>query len=62
MAARRGWMMASDDQGRAFQRLVRERIGSEQLMGTAIIVTAAQEQGVISHADAQRILVFAKGP
>jgi hypothetical protein len=62
MAARRGWMMASDDQGRAFQRLARERIGSEQLMGTAFSVNAAQDQGVTSPDDARRILAFAKGP
>jgi hypothetical protein len=62
MAASRGWMMASDDHGRAFQRLARERIGIEQIMDTAFIVNAAQEQGVIYHADVRRILAFAKGP
>jgi len=34
MAATRGWMLASADKGRAFRRLVRERIGEERLIET----------------------------
>ena len=62
MAECRRWMVASDDRGNAFRRLVRERIGSEQLIDTAFIVNAAQEQGAISPDDARRILALAKGP
>jgi hypothetical protein len=62
MAASRGWMNASDDQGRAFQQLAQELIGNEQLIDPAFIVNAAQEQGMIFSDDAQRILAAAKGP
>ena len=61
MAASRGWMVASDDRGRAFQRLVRERIGEERLIDTAAIADAAHEQGAISPDEARRIITLAKG-
>lgn len=56
MAAARGWMLASDDRGRAFRRLVRERIGKERLLDTPRIAAAARELGVLSEAHVERIL------
>ncbi len=55
MAATRGWMLASDDRGRAFRRLVRERIGDHRLIDTFGIVAAARVQGAISATEARRI-------
>lgn len=55
MAATRGWMLASDDRGRAFRRLVRERIGDHRLIDTFGIVAAARAQGAIPDAEARRI-------
>lgn len=56
MAEQRGWMVASDDRGRAFLRLVRERIGEERLIDTAEIVRVAHQEKVISRVDADRII------
>lgn len=56
MAASRGWLLASDDRGRAFRRLVQEKIGAERLMRTSAIVAMACEDGALSHAEACRIL------
>jgi hypothetical protein len=53
MAATRGWILASDDRGRAFRRLVSEQIGSDRLIDTARLVDAARERGALS-ADAAR--------
>lgn len=55
MATTRGWMLASDDRGRAFRRLVRERIGEECLIGTSGILRVARQQGVVSEEEADRI-------
>lgn len=44
MAATRGWLLASDDRGRAFRRLVHERIGPDRLIDTARIAEAAREK------------------
>ncbi len=56
IAAYRGWMLVSDDRGRAFCRLVRERIGEERLVGTPEIVHVARTAGVLSGKDADHIL------
>lgn len=56
MAAHRGWMLASDDRGRAFRRLVRERIGNKRLVDTPRIAAEARAQGLLSVAGEQRIL------
>ncbi len=56
IAAYRGWMLVSDDRGRAFRRLVRERIGEERLVGTPEIVRVARTAGVLSQKDADHIL------
>ena len=50
----RGWMLASDDRGRAFRRLVRERIGEGRLIDTPGIVGIACREGVLSEDEAQR--------
>lgn len=55
IAASRGWTLASDDRGRAFRRLVRERIGEHRLIDTSEIVRIAREQGVVSSEEADRI-------
>jgi len=55
MATTRGWMLASDDRGRAFHRLVRERIGCGRLIDTARITDEAHEQGRISAEEARQI-------
>lgn len=56
MAVTRGWLLASDDRGRAFRRLTRERLGRTGLMDTGSIVDAARKKGVISSRIAQQIL------
>lgn len=56
MAEQRGWMVASDDRGRAFLRLVRERIGEERLIDTAEIVGVAHQDNVISQVETDRII------
>jgi len=61
MAASRGWLLASDDRGRAFRRLVHERIGPDRLIDTARIADAAREQGVLSADDARHIQELAGG-
>jgi len=61
MAASRGWLLASDDRGRAFRRLVGERIGIDRLIDTARIADAAREQGVLSPDDARQIRELAGG-
>lgn len=55
IAVTRGWMLASDDRGRAFRRLVRERIGEDRLIDTPGIVRIAQRDGVVSADEADRI-------
>jgi predicted nucleic acid-binding protein len=61
MAATRGWLLASDDRGRAFRRLVGERIGSDRLIGTARIAEAAREQGALTADEAKQIQELARG-
>ena len=56
IADHRGWMLLSDDRGRAFCRLVRERIGEERLVGTPEIVHVARTAGVLSEEEADHIL------
>lgn len=41
MAASRGWRLASDDRGRAFRRLVRERIDEKNFVNTVVLVSLA---------------------
>lgn len=55
MATTRGWMLASDDRGRAFRRLVRARIGEDRLIDTSGILLVARQQGVVSEREADRI-------
>jgi len=55
MATTRGWMLASDDRGQAFRRLVRERLGSGRLIDTVHIADVARRQGAISDEETQRI-------
>jgi len=55
MAASRGWMLASDDRGRAFRRMARERIRDEDLIDTIEIVDMAREHGLLSADEAARI-------
>lgn len=45
MAQARGWSIASDDRGRAFRRLVRERIGEARIFETGDLVRLASERG-----------------
>ncbi len=61
MSVHRGWMLASDDRGRAFRRLVRARIGEKNLMDTMTIVNLARKQGTLSAAEAERIQGLVKG-
>jgi len=61
MAACRGWMLASDDRGRAFRRLVRERLGLSNLEDTLAIVTLAEDRGVITPEEAEAMRRFIKG-
>jgi predicted nucleic acid-binding protein len=61
MAASRGWLLASDDRGRAFWRLVGDRIGIDRLIDTARIAEAACKQGVLSADDARQIRELAGG-
>jgi predicted nucleic acid-binding protein len=55
IAATRGWALASDDRGRAFRRLVRERIGEGRLIDTPEIVRIAHRDGVVSEDEADQI-------
>lgn len=55
MAACRGWMMASDDRGRAFLRLAQREISECRLIGTSDIVRIGLRQGALSAEDADRI-------
>ena len=55
MSVRRDWMLASDDRGRAFRRIVRERLGTARLIDTSAIVKMALEGGVISADEAEQI-------
>jgi predicted nucleic acid-binding protein len=61
MAAARGWLLGSDDRGRAFRRLVGERIGTGRLIDTARIAGEARALGVLSADDARQIKDFAEG-
>lgn len=61
MAESRGWIVASDDQGKAFKRLVRERIGDGRLIDTARIVHSAREKGLLSEDEAETISSLARG-
>lgn len=56
MAATREWMVTSDDRGRAFRRIVQERIGKNRLCDTPWIVNEARAKGVVSDEESQRIL------
>lgn len=42
MAQARGWSIASDDRGRAFRRLVRERIGESRVIQTPDLIRLAR--------------------
>lgn len=55
MATTRGWMLASDDRGRAFRRLATERIGNNRLLDTPGIAAMARAQGILSDAEEQQI-------
>ena len=61
MAESRGWLVASDDQGKAFTRLVRERIGNGRLIDTAQIVHSACKQGLLTEGEAAKISSLARG-
>ena len=61
MAASRGWMLASDDRGRAFRRLVGQQIGESHLIDTPEIVRIARLHGVVSAEEAARILERSRG-
>jgi len=61
MAECRRWMVASDDRGKAFRRLVRERIGQERLIDTIFIANIACEQGGLSADEARRVATLAQG-
>jgi predicted nucleic acid-binding protein len=61
MAATRGWLLGSDDHGRAFRRLVGERIGTDRLIDTARIAGEARALGVLSADDARQIKELAEG-
>jgi len=56
MATCRGWMLASDDRGRAFRRFVREHKCQDRLIDTQTIVNLALEQGVVSAEEAEDIM------
>ena len=55
LAATRGWAIASDDRGRAFRRLVRERLGEGRLIETEEIIRVALEEGIVSSEEAERL-------
>jgi len=55
IATTRGWMLASDDRGRAFRRLVTERIDTGRLIDTIRVAEVAQERGVLSDEEARQI-------
>jgi predicted nucleic acid-binding protein len=61
MAGSRGWLVASDDQGKAFKRLVRERIGDGRLIDTAQIIHSACERRLLSEDEAATISSLARG-
>jgi predicted nucleic acid-binding protein len=60
MAATRGWLLASDDHGPAFRRLVGDHIASDRLIDTARIAEMACEQGALSADEAKRIKQLAQ--
>ena len=55
MASTRGWMLASDDLGRAFRRLATQRIGNSRLLDTPRIAAMARAQGILSGTEEHRI-------
>ncbi len=48
MAATRGWILASDDRGRAFMRMVRKQIGVDRLIDTKTIPRLTNDIGLLS--------------
>ncbi len=42
MGSIRGWLVASDDRGRAFRRLMRERIGDDRILSTEDLLHPAR--------------------
>jgi predicted nucleic acid-binding protein len=60
IAVTRGWTLASDDRGRAFRRLLRERIGEGGVIDTPEIARIAQSHGLISAEEADRIRAIAR--
>lgn len=48
MAASRGWLLGSDDRGRAFRRLVRQRIDEKNVLDTPAIANLALERGAVT--------------
>jgi len=61
MAACRGWMLASDDRGRAFRRLVRKRIGMERFMDTMTILNLARDSGFITPKELENLRRMVEG-
>ena len=51
----RGWVLASDDRGRAFVRLVERYIGDDRLVDTMAIVDRAVAQGAMSQKEADEV-------
>lgn len=60
MATTYGWTVASDDQGRAFRRLVGEQIGVNRLLDTSGIVQLARRQGLLPAEEADRIVEISR--
>lgn len=61
MSATRNWVLASDDRGRAFLRMVRQHIGVARLIDTATILRAANDLGLLSPDQLARIRRFLDG-
>lgn len=61
IAEARGWMLASDDRGKAFRRLVRERIGEGRLIDTPGIIRIACREGALSEDEEHQILANLRG-
>lgn len=52
LAASRGWLVASDDEGRRFLREAESRIDAQRLVGTPDLVLLALRRGLISPEEA----------
>jgi predicted nucleic acid-binding protein len=60
MATTYGWIVASDDHGRAFRRLARAHIGLNRVLDIPGIVHLARQQGLLSAEEADRIVEISK--